>query len=66
MTAHTTTQTMKSWTGEVFDRIYLWCPNGHQVVSSPTTSAVGQRLVAGDYSGEECGVGRCSWNGGAR
>lgn len=66
MSAHTTTERMRSWTGDTFDRIYLWCPSGHMVCSTPATTDLGKRLAADDYAGEECGVGRCSWNGGAR
>lgn len=60
--AHITIHTMHSYTGEVFDRIYLYCPKGHEVGSSPVTTAVGARWAGGDFSGESCGVGSCSWS----
>lgn len=44
-----------------FDRIYLYCHNGHECGSAPVNSATGRRWAAGDFTGETCGHGACGW-----
>ena len=63
----TETRTIHKGTAREFSRIYLFCPDGHEVVSAGRDgSACGRRLAAGDYSGESCGHGSCTWDGGPR
>lgn len=57
-TAHTETKRFPT-----FERIYLYCPEGHEVVSAPVNSYTGQFLVRGDFSREWCSYGSCSWRG---
>lgn len=55
-------RTMNPRTPRAFDRAFLYCPRGHEVVSAPVTTRTGARLVAGDYSGESCGYIGCGWS----
>lgn len=59
--AHTETRTIRR-AGETFDRIYLFCPNGHEVVSAPAHTQLGERLAEGEYGSEACGVSTCDWS----
>lgn len=60
--ATTTLRLVQSFRGDMFCRITLRCPEGHEVVDSPIDSPTGQRLARGDYSGERCGYGSCGWS----
>ena len=60
-TGTTSIVTMHPRGGEPFDRVYLHCAGGHEVVSAPLTAALGGRLLAGDFGAEldgheECGA----------
>lgn len=44
------------------ERVRLFCGYGHDTgLSAPTTSATARRLLAGDFSGEFCGLTSCDW-----
>lgn len=59
-------RTTRLASGELHKRVYLFCPDGHEVVSMGATTRSGQRVLAGDYRGEFCGYGSCDWTGGER
>lgn len=63
VSAHHEVREIRTFRGWMVERVYLYCPKGHEVVSAPTDTKTGQALVAGDYSRETCGWGFCGWTG---
>jgi len=57
------TKMMHPKRAESFERVYLYCDNGHEVCSAPATHSAAQRWLAGDFAGESCGYGSCNWEG---
>jgi len=53
--------TMNRGTTKAFDRVFLYCPNGHDCGSAPVGFRDATRWLAGDTSGEWCGHGSCGW-----
>lgn len=64
MNAYTEIQTMRPRGREPFERIYLYCPKGHECGSTPLSTATGSRWASGDFSGAFCGDGPCDWEDG--
>lgn len=56
-------KTVRLDNGSLHKRVYLFCPEGHAVVSMGANTKSGRRVLAGDYSGESCGYGSCGWSG---
>lgn len=54
-------RTMNKGRTNEFDRAFLYCPHGHEVGSAAVDHRLAVAWLAGDFSDERCGYGRCSW-----
>ena len=61
--SHVETKVMRPKRAASFERVYLYCDEGHEVASAPSTFNGPQRWLAGDTEGEFCGYGKCDWEG---
>lgn len=57
-------RTINKGTDREFDRVFLYCPNGHEGTSAPAESRTGRKFLAGDFSGEWCGHIGCRYDDG--